>query len=271
MWIVEKISKLRFLWRISIPKINAFRLWNDSKKFDRIARSHSVKWETNDSIAHYTINLVGHHASIGMRLYSGGDIYIFYEVLWKKVYNIPSNLLQNPKIIVDLGANIGFASLFFADKYRNAQIIAVEPATANFNILQHNVSSFTQIKAIQAAAYTKTGTVAFSEQEHYAYNFKIATGKETSYQVAAVTMPDLMSNCQLTTIDLLKIDIEGAEKELLSKNNDWLNLVKCIIIELHAPYNIDEFKQNLLPFNFKILEPKESGCAMLLAVKQLND
>ena len=70
-------------------------------------------------------------------------------------------------------------------------------------------------------------------------------------------MISLMSAYDIEYIDLLKIDIEGAEAALLSEHNDWLHKVQHIIIELHQPYNLEKLAIDLQPFGFKFYLPED--------------
>ncbi|MCW3162242.1 FkbM family methyltransferase [Chryseobacterium oryctis] len=178
-----------------------------------------------------------------------GDIDIFYEIFWKKTYDKHLSLLgQEPKVIIDLGAHIGMTSIYFALKYPNAKIISVEASLENFLMLKQNTSSFKNIECINAAAYFEDGTVYFGNDK-LSYNQSISEkGRETK----AVSVETLMKNYNFAKIDLLKIDIEGGEIELLSKNNSWLTNVDNIIIEIHRPYTRENLHNDLKPFDFKV-------------------
>ena len=60
------------------------------------------------------------------------DVEIYREILDRHVYDF--SVKDEPKYIIDAGANIGMASIFFAKKYRNAKIIAIEPEVENFKL-----------------------------------------------------------------------------------------------------------------------------------------
>ncbi|WP_131701427.1 FkbM family methyltransferase [Chryseobacterium sp. FH2] len=184
-----------------------------------------------------------------------GDIDIFYEIFWKKTYDKPLNLIKKkPEIIVDLGAHIGMTSIYFALKYPDSKIISVEASLENFLLLEQNTSSFKNIQCINAAAYFEDGIVNFGNDE-LSYNQKVS---EKGIETEAITVESLIKKHTLDKIDLLKIDIEGGEIELLSKNNSWLKKVKNIIIEIHKPYTAENLQQDLKPFDFKIKLEEDS-------------
>src|SRR4051812_42045539 len=64
--------------------------------------------------------------------YNRGDLQIFAQIFWWKQYNI--SVPFDPRFIVDLGANIGLASVYFADRFRDATIIALEPENDNYDM-----------------------------------------------------------------------------------------------------------------------------------------
>jgi len=137
----------------------------------------------------------------------------------------------SPGTIVDVGAHIGMASLLFAHNYPKARIIAVEPEAANFVALVRNVSPHKNIVPVHAALWKKDGEVRLGKSTaHPKGAFAIA--ERGDQRVRAVTMDTLIKETGLSTIDFLKIDIEGAEKDVF-QNCAWIQDVRVIAIELH--------------------------------------
>jgi propanediol utilization protein len=64
-------------------------------------------------------------------------------------------------------------------------------------------------------------------------------------------MPQIIEQNHLTRIDILKVDIEGAEKTLL-KNAEWLKIVQNILIEIHDDYDFEALKKDLTIYNFDL-------------------
>jgi FkbM family methyltransferase len=137
----------------------------------------------------------------------------------------------SPHTIVDVGAHIGMASLLFAHRYPMARIIAVEPEPANFAALVRNVSHYKNIVPVQAALWKEDGEVRLGKSTaHPKGAFAIA--EDGDQRVRAVTIETLMKENGLSTIDFLKVDIEGAEKEVF-QNCSWIKNVRVMAIELH--------------------------------------
>ena len=137
---------------------------------------------------------------------------------------------QQPKTIIDAGAHIGFASIYFARRFPEARILAVEPSPANFELLQYNVGGYPNVRAIHGALWGESGKIGLVDNSNFT---DISVGPDGGEQVPAYTVPDLMRIAEIDRIDLLKMDIEGAEREVFSGNAFWLANVSTLILETH--------------------------------------
>jgi len=137
----------------------------------------------------------------------------------------------SPNTIVDVGAHIGMASILFALKYPTARIIAIEPEPSNFKALARNTAPYKTITPIQAALWREDGEVTLgASNAHVKGAFQVvANGPQ---RVRAITMDTLMREAEVASIDLLKVDIEGAEIEVF-ESCPWIRNVRVIAIELH--------------------------------------
>jgi len=142
---------------------------------------------------------------------------------------------KEPKFIVDGGAYTGYSSLYYHMKYPKAKIIAVEPADSNFNVLKENTEMISSIERVKAALWSSDSSLEIMDRHTGDWGFTVkesAEGKD--YDVKGVTIIDLLNESRFQYIDLLKLDIEGAEKEIFSKNyHGWINKVNSIVVELH--------------------------------------
>jgi FkbM family methyltransferase len=138
-------------------------------------------------------------------------------------------------VIVDAGANIGAASIYFTHKYPEARIIAIEPEASIYPMLTRNVRPYPAIIPVQAALWSRDGEIGIGEADPtsgVSGNWAFGTGDRPGVKVKAMTMPTLMKEMNIQAIDLVKIDIEGAELEVF-KDFGWLRTVRCLMIELH--------------------------------------
>ena len=161
------------------------------------------------------------------------DQFLYAEILHNGVYEF--ELPFYPTTIVDAGANIGIASVYFAHAYPGATIIAIEPEPSNFEVLAKNVRAYPSIIPVHAALWKCDGEISISQPDPStgaAGNWAFAVHEGSGTKVRAITMQTLMNEVQMSSIDLLKVDIEGAEKEVF-ESCDWMDRVRCLMIELH--------------------------------------
>ena len=184
-------------------------------------------------------------SNLSMRI-DDSDIRVFKQIFVDNEYD-SLNLPKVVDTIVDLGANIGLSALFFMKKYPDARIIAVEPDAINFEIMKRNLEDYSShVTLLNAAIWPSDGEVSLVEHDESneglgAWGYRTETlteGAEGS--VSAISIPTLMKQSSINYIDILKVDIEGAEYELFEKGYEsWLDKVGLIIIETH-----DRFKPN---------------------------
>ena len=171
------------------------------------------------------------------------DVPTFFQVFLVREYDSP-DLPTSANCVLDLGANIGLASVFFGLKYPNAQIVAVEPDPENFDALEYNTRSLgSRVSCKHAAAWSEDGTLGLVCTDAQgkplgSWGVQTEEPKEGSVQhVKCYSIPSLMSEFGGREVDILKIDVEGAELELFSENvSAWLPYVKLITIETHERF-----------------------------------
>ena len=146
-----------------------------------------------------------------------------------------------PKVILDAGANIGLASLFFAARFPEARIIAIEPEDSNFALLVKNTAAFPRIVPIQAALWGEDTSVKVVDPGLDKWGFQARDAGDVGaagvcHSVAGMTVDRIMREQGLDYIDILKMDIEGGEIEVFNGGGDWLDKVGLLIAELHERY-----------------------------------
>jgi len=145
-----------------------------------------------------------------------------------------------PKVIIDAGANIGLASVLFANRYPDAKIIAIEPENSNFELLKQNVAPYPNIIPLHAALWHKNEKINLIDPGLGKWGFiteaNTSSGSlpgQICHTVMAMTLEKIMTDHNLSKINILKIDIEGAEKEVFSDTSAWIEKIDSLIIELH--------------------------------------
>lgn len=181
------------------------------------------------------------------------DISVFNAVFCWNEYAF--DFASPPRVIVDAGAYIGLSAAYFAMRYPDAVVIALEPSAANFELLVRNTSAFANVRPIRAALWPRSGSVAMIDPGCDAWGLRVTqSGGESCGQpqgtgrgeaganpvgetITAVTVADVLEQYGLDRIDLLKMDIEGSEKEVFAAADGWIDRVDAICLELH-----DRFK-----------------------------
>jgi FkbM family methyltransferase len=138
----------------------------------------------------------------------------------------------DPGTIIDCGANIGLATRYLQHAYPNARIVAVEPEQGNFELLQYNMKDFSKVQCVRAGIWPEEGTLQLQREGHQESAFRTEAGDHGDTE--ALTIPRIIQRYSMERIGLLKIDIEGSEKELFTGGDlTWIDKVDRLSIELH--------------------------------------
>lgn len=161
------------------------------------------------------------------------DANIFKDIFLKKELKLPIKI--KPKLIIDGGAYTGLSTLYFASQYPDAQIYAIEPENSNFNLLEKHTAKYQNVHRIKAALWSQDTFLKIRDRQTGHWGFYVQEVKaDENPDTRAITIDTILKMSGLEKIDILKLDIECAEKELFSKNyQSWLDKVNIIIIELH--------------------------------------
>ncbi len=137
------------------------------------------------------------------------------------------------RVIVDCGANVGYASAYLLSRFPQARVIAIEPFPANALLCRRNLAPYgSRATVIEAAVWSHCTRLVLDHAggKEWGVGVRAAQPGEAG-DIEAIDLPSL----GLNRIDILKIDIEGSEAELFANNTDrWLPSVSNIAIELHG-------------------------------------
>lgn len=157
-----------------------------------------------------------------------GDIQGLREVWVDEVYRLPFTF--EPKVVVDLGANIGLTSVFLASRYRCTNIIAVEPDPSNAHLTRVNLAANNIVaEVIEAAVGPEDGVAKFASHGESNLGHLGGTGRA----VQVLSMESILARTPGGVADLVKMDIEGGEEALLDGDVSWLGRVGALIVEFH--------------------------------------
>jgi len=166
--------------------------------------------------------------------YQSTDLETYQQIFLDHEYDFHAG--QEPKIILDAGANIGLASIFLANKYPSAKIISLEPELENFRMLKINTEKYENIFPICGALWNKNTKINLLDPGFGSWGFitkEIDDRSQIKHTTQAYTVDSIMDIYELEKIDILKIDIEGSEKEVFDGCQSWIDKVETIIVELH--------------------------------------
>lgn len=161
------------------------------------------------------------------------DFELFFDIFVKEGYKI--NPPKTPKTIIDLGANIGLATVFFKQQFPDSKIISVEPEMSNYELLVANTKDYEGITCLNKAIWKNETNIEIVDNGYGKWGFMVKETKEkTSKSFESISINKIIEDYSIDKIDILKIDIEGSEKELFEFNFEkWLSITDLLIIELH--------------------------------------
>jgi FkbM family methyltransferase len=258
-------EELIFCLLIGVNLSSKLRLLLDTLRF-HISNHKSRNCHQSLLQRTYSVRLGKRIIDICLRIYSG-DIFIFHEVFLHPCYIIPQIYLSQVTSIVDLGANIGLTTIFFAAQFPEARCVCVEPDASNLQILKQNLAWLEdRVQIVEGAVSDRSGPAMF-DTSGWSWGGHLSGPKEAGQPVQCYTIDEILASSGMSTVDIVKIDIEGAEKLLFSGNNDWLQRVRVIIIELHGDYSEQDFQNDMREAGFTVFPPDRArGNRMLLAV-----
>ncbi len=169
------------------------------------------------------------------------DLSAYQEVIRDGAYALAP--VRSPRIILDCGANIGLTSVFFANRYPEAKIIALEPDPSNFELCVMNCAPYENITPSRTAVWSHKSTVSVFDPggTHGEWGIRVGAQPDAAAErilgrAPAFSIDEIMRQHQIDRIDLLKVDIEGAELEVFSNPSAWLDRVGVVIVETHERF-----------------------------------
>jgi FkbM family methyltransferase len=213
------------------------------------------------------------HGEVSLREV-GSDIHTFTEVFKEQVYQGLLSQVKECRTVIDLGANIGLAALYFTASYPKCRLLAIEPHPGTYQVLGLNLKPLIEegrCKSIMGAVWGReamlVGASADSPEHYSVFAMQEATGtngKES--QTRGLSMQGLIAESGFETIDILKIDIEGAEVELFKGDAGWLAAVGSIAIEFHDDSReVSGFDSLMQQYGFRVID---GGLHTVLAIRQ---
>jgi FkbM family methyltransferase len=176
----------------------------------------------------------------GLLLRGPADLATVGEVLVDDLYDVPG--VDDARVILDLGSHIGTSIVFFRQRHPRAEIHGFEPDPGSFEMLQANVGALEGV-SIDARAVAAGRGMARLHSSPNSLASSLIAGDGDPVSVRTIGLDGIIEELGLDRIDLLKIDVEGAEYDVLA-NATRLGIVRAIAGELHpglVPVDPDAF------------------------------
>lgn len=160
------------------------------------------------------------------------DTDVFRQIFLNKELDL--YLDPPPAFVLDAGAHIGLASVFLCHRFPTARVLALEIERGNFELLKRNVAEYPNVIPVQKGLWGARGRLSIDNPGDETWAFRAREAAVGVPGVEAVGVVDILEEFGLEELDLLKVDIEGGEKELFSSNVEpWIDRVRVIVVELH--------------------------------------
>ena len=164
------------------------------------------------------------------------DMQVYVEIFILDDYDIPDARWEDARVVVDAGANVGAATLWFATRCPQARILAIEPGAHTREVLRQNLAANglnDRVEVIAAALGGEPGTAYLQTGGPSVLNHLTADTSDGE-PVEMTTVDAIVRDHNLDSIDFFKLDCEGSEFEILLGDTDgWLPRVRTMVGEWH--------------------------------------
>ena len=236
-------------WKTSAG-LSAILGWEFVNLMVKLGRPEPTVWRVRPRQVRYPLK---------MRLRGSSDLDVFQQIFVSEEYACLLDL-KEPSLVLDLGANVGFSSAFFLNVFPYARVVALEPDERNHLLGKANLLPYGDRALILCGAvWSKPSTLqlvrgVFGDGREWATKVEeLAEGEVSSGGVRAWDVGSLIDMGGGGPVDLLKVDIEGAELSVFGESAAlWLDRVRNICIELHGRDCEETFFAAIKDFDYEL-------------------
>ncbi len=173
---------------------------------------HSIFWQ----------NVVRHQ-------YDASGFKYHYSAL-KQAYQTMLACGETP-LVIDCGGNIGLSVLHFTQEFSEARIVVVEPDDDNFKLLEKNIQPFgDKVMPLKGGIWNESGKLSIRNPDAGSAGFQVEIAEDGT--IRAYTINEICTMVGVSAPFIVKVDIEGAQKQLFASNTSWVENAHLIVIEL---------------------------------------
>lgn len=218
----------------------------------------------------YVSNYKDFETTIKLRKRPSSDFNVFAQVYqyleYKPLVETFQKHFPNCKKlnIIDAGSNIGLTSVYLSKDFPDSNFIVIEPDGSNFESVSYNLETnrVKNVVKIKGGLWSKNTNLKIVNdfRDKNDWSIRVEEINEEA-DLKAFSISYLIQEYNFETIDILKIDIEGSEKEVFTSSNSdvsFLAKTKCIAVEIHDEFDCrDEIYAILTKYNFKYFDSGE--------------
>lgn len=168
------------------------------------------------------------------------------------MFHLPPPDVMRPEVIYDLGTNIGLTVAHYASLFPGARVTGVEPDGPTAEMARRNTAAWGErCRIVTGAVWSSDGPLTFSVDPGEEFGAHVVDSVESSgLTVAGYSLDTLLAD--ESVVDYMKVDIEGAEHEIFSRNTDWASKVRCLNVEIHPPHTVASITADLEQIGFTV-------------------
>lgn len=157
------------------------------------------------------------------------DLFTFNEIFVAEEYSEIHTLGIKPNLIVDVGGNVGYATRYFLAKWPKVRVLAFEPVQSNYMQFLCNTTGYSNVKCHNYGLATLPRTTRFVSNGG-------GSCEDTANGSEYVELYDFFDKLENLRIDVLKVDIEGEEKNIIADErfSELMSRVITMVVELHG-------------------------------------
>lgn len=191
------------------------------------------------------------------------------DYVFNQKYHITDELFsykRNP-LILDLGSNIGCTILDFKLRYPDSVIYGYEMDIDNYNLALTNCKGFSNVYLFNKAVWIKKDTIVYDKSNQPdAYSITNEQNNKKPLSVGSIGIRDIIQENNIESIDYLKMDIEGAELDIINEEDlSWLKSVHSFNIEFHhiSDSMLEKYIALLAAYGFNVSKSKYHWSALI--------